>query len=783
MKVKAFISRRDLLAPLALVGVLFWFAREMIWSGQVPFYRDLGPFFYPMRFSLAQSFAAGELPLWERRMAMGFPLLADFQSGAFYPPHFLFLLLPFFPAIRAIFFLHYLVAAIGAYKLCRHWEYSPYVALLGALLFTLGGTTVSLINLLNHFQTAVWLPWAVFFWERALRSGSSRNLVALSLVLLAEFLAGSPEIYLITMGLLIADGLRLKKEDGRLTYLRFLFLFVTANFLVSGLAMVQILPTMELFLDSRGGKPILFVESAMWSLHPKYLINLFFIDKEVNTALGSGMRLFFLRDIPFFVSYYMGAVSLFGIALWVFYSSRKGKTLFLSLVIVSLILASGGHTPVYPILFKYLPLLNLFRYPEKFFFFTYAILIFISVRGLSDFLESSSPLVKSHLVLFSSICLIFLVPYFFFRFDTEPLSRFIAQATNIPILTVDTLGRTAAVLVNLERQIVLSLGIFFLLVAWKKGKLRSGLFQALLVGLVFVDLISAHQPYQYLIDPAFVHKKTPIIDVPDPEPNRLFYYPGDAYLHPNYYRILRQPSFSELSPLVYSNLIPNTGLFHGFDYMQELDALRRSPYLAFLNVANRLPHEKLYHLLGALNVQYIVSFRELPGKGITLVRRFPEHPSWLYRIHRFVPRAYIVSKASAEKDSTKVVERLSSEHFNPLEEVILDEPLSIPKRKFRAETEMIRYTNQQVIVKAVLKDSGVLVLADSYYPGWRVYVDEKEQKILRANLFFRGVSLSAGEHVVEFRYEPRSFVVGLYTSLGFFAGVGVWSIFLFLKKK
>lgn len=783
MKVKALISRRDLLAPLLLVGMVFWFAHEMVWGNQVPFYRDLGPYFYPMRFSLAQSFAAGELPLWDRSMAMGFPLLANFQSSAFYPPHLFFLILPFFSAIKAIFLFHYLVAAIGAYKLCRHWNYPSYLALLGAILFTLGGTTVSLINVLNHFQPAVWLPWAVFFWERALRSRSGKDLLALTVVLLVEFLAGSPEIYLISMGLLIFDGLRLKKEEGYPTYRRGIFVLVAANFLVLGLAMVQLLPTLELFLESRGGKPILFVESAMWSLHPKNLINLFFIDKEVNTSFGSGMRLFFLRDIPFLVSYYLGAVSLFGIALWVFCSYRKGKILALGLVIASLVLAAGGYTPVYPTLFKYLPLFSLFRYPEKFFFFTYAILIFISLRGLSDFLESKSSLSKGHLVLFCSVCFLFLVPYLFFRFDTAPLSRFIAQATNTPILTVDTLGKTAAVLVNLERQIALTLGIAFLLFAWKKGKLGSRLFQVLIVGIVFIDLNSAHQPYQYLVNPDFVFKDRRVVKSPDPEPNRLFYYPGPFYLHPNYYRILRQPSFPELYPLVYSNLLPNTGLFHGFDYMQELDALRRWPYLVFLNAANKLPHEKLYHLLGALNVKYIVSFRELPGKGITLVRHFPEHPSWLYRIKRFAPRIYIVSKATVEKDPAKVVERLSSEQFDPLKEVILEQSLSMPAReKFRAKKEIIRYTNRSVTIKTALNGSGILVLADSYYPGWRAYVDGKEQKIFRANLFFRGVSLTAGEHVVEFRYEPRSFILGLYVSLIFLAAILIWAILRFMAK-
>jgi uncharacterized membrane protein YfhO len=58
----------------------------------------------------------------------------------------------------------------------------------------------------------------------------------------------------------------------------------------------------------------------------------------------------------------------------------------------------------------------------------------------------------------------------------------------------------------------------------------------------------------------------------------------------------------------------------------------------------------------------------------------------------------------------------------------------------------------------------MLILTDSYYPGWRAYVDGKETTILRANHFFRGVPVGPGAHVVEFQYDPLSFKVGLRVS-------------------
>ena len=64
---------------------------------------------------------------------------------------------------------------------------------------------VSLTNLLNHFQSAVWLPWLIYFWERTVKTERWSALVAFSIVSLCQLLAGSPEIFTLSIGLVVLD--------------------------------------------------------------------------------------------------------------------------------------------------------------------------------------------------------------------------------------------------------------------------------------------------------------------------------------------------------------------------------------------------------------------------------------------------------------------------------------------------------------------------------------------------------------------------------------------------
>jgi hypothetical protein len=86
-----------------------------------------------------------------------------------------------------------------------------------------------------------------------------------------------------------------------------------------------------------------------------------------------------------------------------------------------------------------------------------------------------------------------------------------------------------------------------------------------------------------------------------------------------------------------------------------------------------------------------------------------------------------------------------------------------------------RYEPTRVVVEATLPQTGLVVLSDAWFPGWKATAQTEprlpegtrttsELPIVRTNRFMRGVFLPAGRHTIEYRYEPASFRWGTTVS-------------------
>lgn len=104
---------------------------------------------------------------------------------------------------------------------------------------------------------------------------------------------------------------------------------------------------------------------------------------------------------------------------------------------------------------------------------------------------------------------------------------------------------------------------------------------------------------------------------------------------------------------------------------------------------------------------------------------------------------------------------------NPHEVAWFDRSLMSALRPFlgqspaRAESVKIaRYTPQRVDLDVSLDTPGLVILADVFYPGWRLTIDGVAAPIYQANVLMRGAAVDAGNHHLTYVYQPESFRLG-----------------------
>jgi hypothetical protein len=78
---------------------------------------------------------------------------------------------------------------------------------------------------------------------------------------------------------------------------------------------------------------------------------------------------------------------------------------------------------------------------------------------------------------------------------------------------------------------------------------------------------------------------------------------------------------------------------------------------------------------------------------------------------------------------------------------------------------VVKHEPQRVELLARLDRPGLVILADTYYPGWRLTIDGKSAPIFRANRMMRAAAVPAGKHTLVFEYEPTWFRFGALMSL------------------
>ncbi len=132
-------------------------------------------------------------------------------------------------------------------------------------------------------------------------------------------------------------------------------------------------------------------------------------------------------------------------------------------------------------------------------------------------------------------------------------------------------------------------------------------------------------------------------------------------------------------------------------------------------------------------------------------------------------RAWLVHGVSPVASDTAALAALSDPAFDARATAVVDAELAAQSSAPAGPGEtvtIIAYEAERLVLHAHADSPAVLVVADSFYPGWEATVDGRSVTILRANLLFRGVALTPGDHEIIFTYRPTTWRQGLAVSLG-----------------
>ena len=218
---------------------------------------------------------------------------------------------------------------------------------------------------------------------------------------------------------------------------------------------------------------------------------------------------------------------------------------------------------------------------------------------------------------------------------------------------------------------------------------------------------------------------------------------------------------------------PNTNLLYKISSAHGYTALPQERYFRLIS----LNHQRIINLL---NVKYVIT-GFLDDPDFEKVFEYSENLR-IYRNKEALDRAWIVYQFRVIKEFNDIMNALIDEKFDPEKEVILEEYPKNFKKNFSGNlgdnVRIIKYKPNEVKISANLKEDGLLVLSDTYYPGWKVFVNNREEKIYTANLLLRSVHLRSGKNIVHFIYKPMSFTIGYIISLS----IIILIFFYFLKR-
>lgn len=707
---------------------------------------------------------SGQLPLWNPYLFCGYPLMATLQVGFFYPLSIIYYLLPFNLAFNYYTIAHYFFAALFMYWLMRYFVLARSSAFISALVFAFSGYMLSMANMNTSLTSLIWLPLIVLFYDKLIKNGLRiRYIVILSFLFGLQFLGGEPTILYLSCLFLFAYGVA--EGWGRIKYVfRNTFFLLVPLVLAGLLTAIQLIPFLEVVSQSlRMGKTNYdFIAHRSWP--PRELLNLIF-----PYFFGNPVKHTYLKALMgdkyqlWLLSPYVGLIPM----LFFVFSLRRRKRnlIFIGGLMFSLFLALGRFTPVYPLLYKFLPGISYIRYPVKYIslgFFCLAVLIGIGFERLKAFFSMGEKCRKVITVLFGFylvltilllLSTIFRVQLFLFVIGLYP--------GMLPFRLLVVLWRIVNTNIGAFGNILIYFGLaLFTIYLFNKRMISRTLFVVIISLLIIVDLgmanIGINPPGSYSI----LKNLTPNLWylAKDPKIVRYFAIRG----------IVPTENYNETLFNMKDNFAANMPAAHRLTSFMGRESMEPGPFMDFYSKFKDTLASDHRSLADMMNIKYFFLPEKMRQRKFSLLRKKDVKgiKSYLYLNWSVMPRGYLLRSIKVIKDRDQILDYMAGPEYRPKEELILEEEVDVSDRgRWVHFAKVIKHEPNYVKVDISTNKPSMYFLSDTFYPGWKAYVDRKETKIYRANYLFRAVKIEPGIHKLEFVYEPESFKKGAIISL------------------
>ncbi|MEK6646406.1 MAG: YfhO family protein [Candidatus Firestonebacteria bacterium] len=758
---------KDIIAVLLLAIIPLVFLSNLFLPNTMVGGGDLLIQGYPFKYASVEMLKEGKMPLWLPYINSGVPLLVGGQvDPVIYPPNLIFNLLkvPAHLQTNYNFILHIFLAGFFMYLLMMQIISDRFAAFFSAVAFMFTGHIITLINAghVLNICAMVWTPFLFFCLERGIVKKQYIYFLIGGVGFGFQMLTGGMQyIYYIMLALSVYFIYRMfllwKQEKNTKQIAKFTLLFIIFVIIGCALSAVQFIPFYEYYTQShRVGTGYEFASS--FSTPPEellsYIIPGLFGLKDQTYWGRNGWE---TSRFPVQHSDYIGISTLILAILSILFVKdyKIHIRFFITLAIASLILACGGFTPLYKLVY-YLPLFGSFRNSRRFlilFSFSASLLAGLSLSGLFEFVKSKfekklskskkniieetniNRLKQLKTGLFVTVGIVLFVGVISYA-NLDNFVEFIKS--KIPGGILDKQLRDEIALKSFKFTIVM-IGLSATLIFLLLKKIKSNFAKILFSCLIIFDLWSLNSSFVNTSDPRKLINKDYVIDFlqHDKDVFRIFAIDRNSGYMSNHWMFHKIQSI--------------TG-YHGVPLKCPTELLSELGTNSFL-------------LWDMLNVKYILASNKLDHPLLKLEQ---DGNIKIYRYINSWPRAYMVNNIKVIKDKSSIFAEMKSGNFNPRTQVILEEE---PKEfvansnQSTSQVYITKYEANEIELKANIKNDGYMVLSEVYFPGWKAYVDEKETKIYKANYALRSIALKSGEHIIKFKYEPFSVKIGMYISV------------------